>query len=157
MEVRVCKLRFYHQHAKRNHLFHTFPPMLSKIKWSFYFLWPLTCDMLWSSTICFNFQKKNMKHFIFKCELHLMHQLNHLLKVLQRWKRYDTKMYSTTSKEDIKKMTVVELQAWLSYHNVPMPRMVSFFIFFQSKFWRTKRNIIIFFPKKSSNKLYAIV
>lgn len=59
-------------------------------------------------------------------------------------------MYSTTSKEDIKKMTVVELQAWLSYHNVPMPRMVSFFIFFQPKFWRTKRNIIILFPKQLS-------
>jgi hypothetical protein len=57
-------------------------------------------------------------------------------------------MYSTTSKEDIKKMTVAELQAWLSYHNVPMPRTVSFFIFFQSKFWRKKWNIIILFPKK---------
>jgi hypothetical protein len=59
-------------------------------------------------------------------------------------------MYSTTSKEDIKKMTVVELQAWLSYHNVPMPRTVSFFIIFQSKFWRIKRNIIILLPKKLS-------
>jgi hypothetical protein len=57
-------------------------------------------------------------------------------------------MYSTTSKEDIKRMTVVELQAWLSYHNVPVPRTVSLFLFYSIKVLEEKKEYHYSFSKK---------
>jgi hypothetical protein len=74
----------------------------------------------------FQLSKKEYETFYFQMWIALDASTKPFVKGLAKVKKVGTKMYSTTSKEDIKKMTVVELQAWLSYHNVPMPRMVSF-------------------------------